>query len=80
MSKPARPWDLFNKNIERVTKEQQKIRMEICKECPFFVSLTQQCLKCGCFMQAKTLLPHAECPLHKWEAVNMSDIPFNEET
>ena len=80
MGRAARPWDLFNKNIDRVTKEEQKSRMAICKECPFFILLTQQCTKCGCFMQAKTLLPHAECPEHKWAAIDVRDVSFNEET
>jgi hypothetical protein len=80
MSRPARPWDLFNKNIQKVTKIEQQSRMAICKECPFFISITQQCTKCGCFMQAKTLLPDAECPVHKWAAIDVRDVSFNKET
>ncbi len=77
--KKARPWDLLNKNIERVGAELSKERLDICKDCKFFVSLTQQCLKCGCHMPWKTTLPHAECPIHKWEAVDVSDVSFKEE-
>lgn len=77
MSK-ARPWDLFNKNIGRVTEEEQKVRMSICKACPFLIKPTQTCMKCGCFMTEKTKLPNAECPLHKWEQVDLNKVPFTE--
>ena len=75
--RPARPWDLFNKNIGRVTAEIKEARMAICRECEFFVSLTQQCTKCGCIMPAKTPLPNAWCPVHKWEAVETRNTEFD---
>jgi hypothetical protein len=68
-SKVARPWDLLNPNIGRVSDEVKKLRMEFCTGCEFFISLTQQCTKCGCIMPAKTGLPHASCPVGKWDAV-----------
>jgi hypothetical protein len=68
-SKVARPWDLLNPNIGRVSDEVKKLRMEFCTNCEFFISLTQQCTKCGCIMPAKTGLPHASCPVGKWDAV-----------
>lgn len=77
--KKARPWDLLNKNIERVGLEVSAERMDICRDCKFFVSLTQQCTKCGCHMPWKTTLPHAECPIHKWEAVDVTNTSFKEE-
>lgn len=70
--KPARPWDLLNKNIKRVEDNLQKERMAICLTCPKLIQLTKQCTKCGCFMEAKTKLPHASCPLGKWDAVDLS--------
>jgi hypothetical protein len=33
-NKKARPWDLFNKNIEKVSAEIALERFEICKGCP----------------------------------------------
>jgi hypothetical protein len=78
MTRPSRPWDLFNKNIGRVTFEIADRRMAICKDCEFFVSLTQQCLKCGCIMPAKTKLPNSECPVHKWGQEELGDIGFKE--
>lgn len=41
-------------------------RLAICKECPFYISLTSQCKKCGCFMKAKTKITAAKCPIGKW--------------
>jgi len=71
-NKKARPWDLFNKNIEKVSIDIANKRFEICKACPELIKLTSQCKKCGCFMEAKTKLPHAECPIGKWDKVVIS--------
>jgi hypothetical protein len=65
IDKPARPWDLFNKNIEKLGEEISSQRMEICKTCPFLTA--GLCKKCGCIMSAKTKLPHAKCPIGKWD-------------
>ena len=65
-SRPARPWDLYNKNLGRVNENVYNERMEICKACPNYISLTHQCTKCGCIMDAKTKLPNAVCPIGKW--------------
>jgi hypothetical protein len=69
--RPARPWDLFNKNIGRVENEIAKERMSICLSCPELIQLTKQCKKCGCLMEAKTKLPNASCPLGKWAEVKI---------
>lgn len=76
--KPVRPWDLFNKNKERASEELKEKRLAICKECEFFVSFTQQCLKCGCIMPLKTKLADAYCPVHKWEAEAEPEVPFKD--
>lgn len=76
--RPSRPWDLFNKNIGRVTEEIKDKRLEICRSCEFFVSFTQQCKKCGCIMPAKALLPNSYCPVHKWEAEDVNNTSFKE--
>jgi hypothetical protein len=67
--RPARPWDLFNKNIGRVQTEVAAERFEICKACPEYIKTTHQCKECGCIMNAKVKLPNAFCPLGKWDAV-----------
>mgnify|MGYP003337677022 CR=1 FL=1 len=69
LQKPARPWDMLNPNIGRVSDEVKQTRLDICKACPFFMKISHQCRKCGCIMDAKTGLPHAFCPEGKWDAV-----------
>lgn len=69
LNKPARPWDLINPNIGRVSDEVKQERLSACESCEFFLKLSRNCLKCGCFMDAKTGLPHASCPVGKWQAV-----------
>lgn len=70
--RPARPWDLFNKNIGRVTEKIHTERLSICQECPRFVKLTGQCKECGCVMKLKTSLPNATCPIGKWKSERVS--------
>lgn len=65
--RPARPWDLFNKKIGRVTDIVAEERLDICKQCDKYISLTHQCKECGCIMNTKTKLPNASCPLGKWD-------------
>jgi|AntAceMinimDraft_12_1070368.scaffolds.fasta_scaffold00180_44 hypothetical protein len=68
LGKTARPWDLLNPSIGRVSKEVSKSRMDACLGCEFLFKLSRQCRKCGCLMDAKTKLPHATCPIGKWGA------------
>ena len=70
-SRPARPWDLYNKNLGRVAEVIAAERMELCKACPNYVALTHQCTQCGCFMNLKTKLPNAVCPIGKWDQVKV---------
>lgn len=77
--RPARPWDLFNKNIGRVSDIVHDERMEICRNCEFFIKLSGQCKKCGCIMDAKTRLPNAECPEHKWGQVDTTNVSYKED-
>ena len=60
------PLDLLNPRTQHTTDEEAKARLDICKECPFFIKATTQCTKCGCFMFAKTKLKSAKCPEGKW--------------
>lgn len=64
--RPVRPWDLYNKNMNRAPSSVVAERLEICKTCPFFRSSIQQCKKCGCIMPQKAKLADAFCPEHKW--------------
>ena len=62
----AKPWDLINPNIGRVSQDVLEKRLSICSSCEHFIKLTKQCKKYGCFMRLKGSLPHAECPVGKW--------------
>jgi hypothetical protein len=52
--------------VELVPSEVADMRFDICKSCPHLSEITSQCKKCGCFMQAKTKLKTASCPINKW--------------
>ena len=69
--RPARPWDLFNKNLGRVETDIAEQRMSICRECPKLLP-TGNCLECGCVMHMKTKLPNASCPLGKWGQIRIT--------
>jgi len=68
-NRPARPWDIFNKNIGKVETLVAEERLSICKGCEKYIHSTHQCKECGCIMNLKTKLPNASCPLGKWQAV-----------
>ena len=70
-NRPARPWDLFNQKIGRVSIEIAKDRMAICEACPELIKATKQCKKCGCLMHLKTKLPNASCPIGKWPEITI---------
>jgi hypothetical protein len=67
---PARPWDLLNPKIKNVSPEVAKKRLDICYGCDRLIKSTHQCKECGCIMNLKVKLPHASCPLGKWESEN----------
>jgi hypothetical protein len=62
----VKPWDMLNPNIPRASEELANKRYSICEECPQLIQLTKQCKECGCFMNLKTKLEQATCPLGKW--------------
>lgn len=49
-----------------VTEEVYTQRMNTCMGCEFFIQDSKRCTQCGCFMEAKTRLKKAFCPIHKW--------------
>lgn len=63
--KDVTPFDMLKPN-NKVTQEMFDQRMEICKSCDKFKQLTQRCSLCGCFMNMKTRLEGAYCPIGKW--------------
>ena len=43
-----------------------ELRISTCKSCEFFNAENTRCGKCGCYMNAKTKLQAAKCPVGKW--------------
>lgn len=41
-------------------------RLKVCAECPQMTKMTRQCKLCGCFLDLKTKVLAAHCPLEKW--------------
>lgn len=56
-------------------KQLRKRRMAICLNCEHLDKKKMTCNLCGCYIEAKTLMPHEKCPHDppKWQAV--SDAP-----
>ncbi len=59
------PINLLDKN-NYIEDTESKKRMNICLDCEHLIKLTHQCKKCGCFMNLKTKLKNAKCPIKKW--------------
>lgn len=66
MGKDVKPWDMLNPREPRSQEEIVEYRLNICRTCEFFKPKTEQCRKCGCFMNLKTKLERANCPIGKW--------------
>jgi hypothetical protein len=62
--RPVKPWDLLRKENWTEAEVYAK-RLEICEECSHFTK-TRQCDLCYCFMDMKTRLENAYCPIRKW--------------
>lgn len=60
------PLDLINRNSPKSSEELAAARYTTCQGCERFLNVTKQCLECGCFMNLKTRLLNAKCPLGKW--------------
>lgn len=46
-------------------------RLSICNSCEYLFHATRQCKKCGCLVDAKTLMPNSSCPIEKWSSVDV---------
>jgi hypothetical protein len=53
-------------NVVKVDEDTKNDRMNICLSCEHLFHPTKNCKKCGCFMEAKTWLKSASCPIKKW--------------
>ena len=59
-------FDIFKPGTEKMDPELAYQRYMICMNCPFFLKGSKRCKKCGCFMQLKTTLRQAKCPMGHW--------------
>lgn len=50
----------------KLDQESRDARYSKCLDCPSFIKSSKRCAECGCFMQAKTWVAGATCPLGKW--------------
>lgn len=60
------PLDFLNPNTKPAEQTVINERYAICLECPELIKISKQCKQCGCFMNFKTQLESAKCPLGKW--------------
>jgi hypothetical protein len=60
------PLSFVNPLTTYASKEVQDERFAICTECEHFISESSRCKECGCFMNLKTTLLGATCPIGKW--------------
>lgn len=53
-------------HVPPVPDEECARRIAICLACEFFRHDDKRCSKCGCFMEIKSSLRSASCPVGKW--------------
>jgi hypothetical protein len=61
--------------IDRINRIKNKVkfsskdiivsRNKICSKCEYIMKFSR-CKKCGCFMDIKTMLSKAKCPIGRW--------------
>lgn len=51
-----------------VSDEIRMRRLDICRNCPHLIKLTNQCSACGCFVKSKTRYAESSCPMGKWKS------------
>jgi len=59
-------WSWCKSGFKLEEEQVYSARFEICKACPELKKPQNQCGICGCFMEKKTKLSGASCPLKKW--------------
>lgn len=55
----------------KVSEEVRTERLDVCKTCDQFHK-SEFCKLCGCYMPAKSWLPHSSCPMKKWLPIQIS--------
>jgi len=49
-----------------VSDEIYKERITICRNCPKFLEMQNECSECGCYLPMKARMGMDSCPLGKW--------------
>lgn len=57
---------LASKGIIKASDEKVESRLDICRQCEFYVIDQHRCSKCGCHMKAKVWFDGVKCPVDKW--------------
>jgi hypothetical protein len=50
----------------KIEADIRESRLNLCLACDHLFKSTNTCKKCGCFMNAKTWIKGATCPVNKW--------------
>lgn len=58
--------DLIAGKLRLSEDELASERIKVCEQCPHFKKMARQCELCGCFLDLKTKVLHASCPVEKW--------------
>lgn len=51
---------------KRISRTDQKYRVDVCKECEFYLKNLRRCSVCSCFVNAKAAMRSEDCPKGKW--------------
>lgn len=62
----GRDYNQEERKIIFVTKNELKLRADICKKCDLYNKMIKTCDECGCFMPIKRKFRRFYCPLNKW--------------
>lgn len=72
-NKPAKPYGIFNVlkdtisgTVQYASEEKQQNRKAVCKNCKFYVPLTDQCSDCLCIISQKVRYEKSSCPKGRW--------------
>jgi hypothetical protein len=58
--------DELKGTADKLTKQEQKLRLDVCNECEHKTKLTRQCGLCGCFLDLLTKYKSSECHDNRW--------------
>lgn len=57
---------VINGIVPLSSEELAEERMKVCDVCPHLKKMLTQCELCSCFLELKTKVLSARCPIEKW--------------